>query len=148
MQFHSGQILKTDRRAIDIYSLEREHQSIAEHIDALVALLMNEKDAPHWSLFVRRSFDHLEEKLQEHLENESTYIATGLHGECEGHQADHRTFYRAVVGLRCKFELTPNERSTAGVALFLRNWWMSHVNALELPNAQQREYSPAMRSGS
>ena len=148
VQIHSGQTLNADRRAIDIYLLEQEHKSIAEHIVALVTLLLNDDDDPNWSLLVRRSFERLEGKLQEHLENESTYIATGLHGECEGHQADHRTFQRAVVGLRRTFELAPSERGTAGVASFLRNWWMSHVNALELPNLQQCEYFPAIRSGS
>lgn len=148
MQFQSGQILKADRRKIDIYLLEQEHQSIAEHIDTLVAVLVNDDDDPNRSPFANQSFERLEESLQQHLENESDYIATGLHGECEGHQADHRTFQRAVVRLRRRFELEPTDRSTAGVALFLRNWWMSHVNALEVPNVPRHANSPAMRSGS
>lgn len=148
MQFHSVQILRADKRVIDIYLLEQEHQSIAEHMDALVALLLNDDDDPNRILFMVRSFERVAQKLQVHLEHESTYIATGLHGECEGHQADHRTFQRAVGGLRHKFDLAPTERSTVGAALFLRNWWMSHVNVSEQESTQPCAYSPVLQSGS
>ena len=47
MQFHSGQILSANRRAIDIYSLEQEHQSIAEHVVVLVAPLLSDDDEPN-----------------------------------------------------------------------------------------------------
>jgi hemerythrin-like metal-binding protein len=120
--------------SVGIAALDDEHQRLVGLINDLFDTI-SDAGGSDTLPFLRKTLEGIASYTNVHFEHEESTLATAQYPDLEKHRLMHQAFQREFLKMRDRYMRWPTYSGAREILQFLRQWWVSHINRVDIAYA-------------